>query len=403
MTHLGPHLAPLVPPEEGDDSEDGLGLIGPVKDPFDIEDFTAASDWERLTAAIEDAIREWGLHGGHEDRQDANDPHSDKRGWVWRQDKAKVITFLGFEFQLTHHRLVEPEDEGKKSSQAVKEDKAESDTEEPDKLVIGEEAEDDGFCRAHPLPPPLAEMMRYGSDFPAGSHPIHYFFGFSHFLLLSPRGRDELDTSSRARVSLSAAAVAASDTSCSVPIFVQVMAKNKAQFGGLFFSPHFRTEFEMAVLPERVAVADCHHLQDLLRLFRERLCRPLRVDIPFNWCYASVRKTYLLEDWGGSYEWSQAPPDIDQFASFGASELARLPLGATADPIKRLVLNADWPRVNESMVNENDVHSDFDPRDAPKWSVGVTLDNHPTNLLGTNNMICRRCVTTGQQGFFWSF
>ncbi len=63
------------------------------------------------------------------------------------------------------------------------------------------------------------------------------------------------------------------------------------------------------------------------------------------------------------------PPDAELlFAGLGVDDLdlGHLPLGATADPVKRMVLNADWPSVGEALVVENAVHSDFDPRDAPR-------------------------------------
>ncbi len=391
MAHLGPHLAPLAP-EDGD-PEGGL-VISPVREPFDIEDFTSASDWERFVANIEGSIREWGMADAKgEQEQVPNKDERPGRKQVWCREKRNA-SYLGFDFNVVRHTLRDEEDEDDKTSTEKDKDLEEEKPEvkmdfgQGDKENLEEEEEEED--KSLPLSKALQEMMHSSLDFPAGSHPAHYFFGCTDFILLSPAGgREEVDTPSRARVALSAAAVAASDTRCRVPVLVQVMARPRAQFAGVLASREHRTELEMAVLPRRsaAAAADCAHLQDLLRIFRERLSRPLACDVPQGRVSASVRKTFLLEDWAGLYQWAQAPPDLELLSAFGDSsedDLASLPLGSTSDPVKRLVLNADWPKINEALVIENGVHDDFDPREAPKWSVAVTFDDNPDNLLGTS-------------------
>ena len=71
MSHLNPHLRPFRPGKEQargihtdqDTGKEAELLIRPISDPFEIEDFTAASDWEKFVASLEEAIREWKING----------------------------------------------------------------------------------------------------------------------------------------------------------------------------------------------------------------------------------------------------------------------------------------------------------------------------------------------------
>ena len=67
------------------------------------------------------------------------------------------------------------------------------------------------------------------------------------------------------------------------PLSLQVMSRPRAQFCGALSTSTLRTELEMSVLPlsrARAAGADCAHLQDLLRIMRERLSSPLQAEVP---------------------------------------------------------------------------------------------------------------------------
>ncbi len=207
MAHLSPHLTP-VSVCEGEEVE----VISPSLEPFDIEDFTAASDWEKFVAQVEEAVRGWGLAGKGEDEGGETVKVEDKEGWLWRQ-KVKKVAFMGTEFNLTRHRLVDP-------NEATKEKKPTTQT------SSSEVEEDDDYDLNDPmssLPLPLKEMMHPGRDFPSLSHPVHYFFGFTDFLLLTPLGgHSDLDDPSKVKAALSAARVSAGDTSCRIPVLLQV-------------------------------------------------------------------------------------------------------------------------------------------------------------------------------------
>jgi hypothetical protein len=100
----------------------------------------------------------------------------------------------------------------------------------------------------------------------------------------------------------------------------------------------------------------------------------------------SFRRTYLLEDWT-SHAWTQAPPDLDLFTMFGGrlgyiNDIRHLPFGPTKDPVRRLVLHATWPDLHEDIVTENDIHSDFDPMEAPQWAISVEFEDNVQNILG---------------------
>ena len=66
--------------------------------------------------------------------------------------------------------------------------------------------------------------------------------------LLSEFFREDVDNPTRAKMALSTVTVAVNNTGCAVPVFVQVMERRVANFVGVCSTPHYRANFEMAVL-----------------------------------------------------------------------------------------------------------------------------------------------------------
>lgn len=96
------------------------------------------------------------------------------------------------------------------------------------------------------------------------------------------------------------------------------------------------------------------------------------------------RKTESLVD--SCHAWTQSPPDLELFATYGAmlgdvNDMRVLPFGSTKDPVKKLELNVTWNNLPEDMVIENDVHTDFEPLEAPLWTITITFEEQPNCLL----------------------
>jgi hypothetical protein len=384
---LQPHLRPARLPgaKGGPSGATTTTIVTPVapEDAFDIEDFTTASDWEKWAAQAEQALRAWASPTDqNEDNEEKEGQKEDQQGGAqigWKRDR-RPLHFRDFTFYLTRHTKVSaspmvPEDEGDWQDQRAE-----------DRIS---------------LTPLLTAALNHESDFPSQSHPVHYFFGFDDFAVLSAgQPAAAINDSSRMRAAISTLASAATAArgggagggGGELPLLAE-MASGKAHFEGIFITPDCRGELEMAVLPRS---RDCQHLQDVMRLLRDRLCRPRRTEPENGYCVASVRKSYLLEDWSGRYGWAGASPDADLLFSVATAAAAasnvdalasftdpgRLPMGSGADPVRKMWLHTTWRRVNEDLAIENAIHTDLYPMEAPSWSVGIEFDDNVHGFLG---------------------
>ena len=62
----------------------------------------------------------------------------------------------------------------------------------------------------------------------------------------------------------------------------------------------------------------CGNLNELLRMFKEKLDTPVPLGEEIRDTKCSIRKTFRLEDWT-SHAWTQSPPDLELFAMFGGT------------------------------------------------------------------------------------
>ncbi|TRY78537.1 hypothetical protein TCAL_04254 [Tigriopus californicus] len=365
MTHLGPHLrhyGPVAPAAHPGSSTSPIQpkLMPPLTDTFEIEDFTALSDWEKFVAGFEDILRDWGVSHYHPPPDPApTNATSPGVPWVWRQTRRE-IRFMDCGFWVTRFlRTLDVADDPPTVPPPTRSDGS---------VTPGSRA-----CQS---------LMNGENDFPCSAHPIYYFYGLDEFIILSPQGTEQVDNPTRIKMVLGTLSVAAHNTECGIPMFIQVMQRSQAQFAGLCVNDRFRTMFEMAVLPK--VPSSCRNLSEILYVFQEKLSQPLPMSV--RGCRCTLRRTYRLEDWT-SHAWTQAPPDFELFAMFGGqlgylNDLRQLPFGAGQDPVKRLLLNTTWPGLVEETVLENDVHNDLDPLEAPSWSVSVQFEEQPQCLLG---------------------
>ena len=77
---------------------------------------------------------------------------------------------------------------------------------------------------------------------------------------------------------LSTVTVAMNNTGCQLPIFVQVMEKEKSMFAGVGLSSTVKTNYDMIVLSKKPP--HCNHLTGLLGMFKSKISQPYRLDIP---------------------------------------------------------------------------------------------------------------------------
>ena len=204
MAHLNPHLKPYDDGGDGSNKKksepDPSSLVLPVSDPFEIDDFTAASDWEKFAAAVENVINGWGLNDDDRGANESEEDHVDDRNATWGpwQADRTSLTFFDFEFCVTWHRRertglrpgppLPPPPIQKHCTFLSYEAKVKAEEEESENPVVYPEA--------------LRSLLSPAEDFPARAHPLHYFYGANSFICLTPQGREDVNNETRAKVRL---------------------------------------------------------------------------------------------------------------------------------------------------------------------------------------------------------
>ena len=353
MAYMGCHMY-----NENDDE-----IIKPATDVFEINDFTAATEWENFIDDIENVLRNWKLSQPNKKRvKDLTKNDFMKGSWKCRKEK---LVFYDFQFLLYHYKL----DTG--------EDTIGDDVEGDTAANVGDMEEQEGEGeRSSQL---VTDLMSSAADFcPVGPQPA-LAFGLREVLVLGPdtaATQDTLGNDTRAKMVVGAVNIALSNTGTQLPCLVQVMDTAKQLYSGTWLCEGARTEMSTVCLNKKPA--HCNYLSGLLELYRNKVSSPLAVS-----CRVSARLSYRLDDWAG-YAWMIEPPDLDLFTMSGDTDfiqLARLPFGCVSDPVAGLTLHTSWRDISEDLVTDTQVHSDLDPMEAPEWSVEVTLDDSADCLL----------------------
>ncbi|XP_069677662.1 rab3 GTPase-activating protein catalytic subunit [Periplaneta americana] len=320
-------------------------------------DFTTTTDWELFIAHLEKIIHEWKL-------PEVKKGPQLKRGELsegeWERTTEK-ITFADFEFNITRHNLKQKPLEDVTSP-------VEEETEEGRSQAL-----DDILSLDNDFPPQMEYDFGDGSSHP---HPLARWYGLRDFVVVAP-ARNSISAESRVKILLSSIYMAVNNCGCQIPVFIQIHEVRQHYYMGVCEGKGVRSEFVMVHLkrtPPRYK-----HLTGLLDLFKSKVTSAL----PLEPVSVAVRFTYVLLDWTSNNTWTQEPPDFDflQGESLGVAELGKLPFGATFDPVSELHLFATWPHVMENVMVDSESYSDFEPSQAPQWSVRVKMVEQPACLL----------------------
>lgn len=334
--------------------KDGL-TIEDEADVFEITDFTTASEWERFIARLEEILHEWKLVNC-EPRPVALKDQYATGTWA---EKSEEVLFADFRFTFSYVYL-QTNEEACAANVSRKEDVEEVDEE-------------------HKTPTVFLDLMNFDNDFPSRAHYLCRWYGLQEFFTLMPVSEKQMiESEGRAKLLLSSASIAFGNSSCSIPVFIQIQSKWRRLFMGTALVPGATIEFEMSHL-QRLPAQYCH-LAGLLDVFKSKLgC----VYISMPPVSVSVRFTYILQDWIHS-AWPQVPPDFSSFCDgeVGYGEIDFLPFGACTDSINELHLFCTWPCLSEDMIVENSLYSDLDPLQAPQWMVRLQMADDPQCLLG---------------------
>ncbi|CAK6980189.1 rab3 GTPase-activating protein catalytic subunit [Scomber scombrus] len=320
----------------------------PESEVFEITDFTTASEWERFVSRVEEVLNDWKLIGNSGGKFFPEKGEYSSGTWG---EKSQEINFADFKFSITHYFLKQEceKDDGK------------------------DELEEDTFPLA------MQDLLCMNNDFPPRAHCLVRWYGIREFVVISPGTNCEaIISESKCNLLLSSISISLANSSCQVPMFVQIQQKWRRMYIGECQGPGVRTEFEMVHL--RKVPSQYNHLSGLLDIFKSKTGCTLSPLPPIN---IAIRFTYILQDWQ-QYSWPQQPPDFDTLlcGEVGGVEFGKLPFGACEEPISELHLATTWPHLTEGIVVDNDVYSDLDPLQAPHWSVRVRTVENPQCLLG---------------------
>ncbi|XP_065081076.1 rab3 GTPase-activating protein catalytic subunit isoform X2 [Ochlerotatus camptorhynchus] len=315
------------------------------------QDFTTASEWEIFNARLEEIFHEWKLsYGLCGSRRPLERNQLSLCEWTLSKEKIK---FADVELDVLRFKANVPEEE----------------------LVVKEGDEPAGDCQA------FVDLMANENDYcivdqkvDGDLHPLAQWYGLREFVVIVPV-KNSITNESQIRILMSSIHIAVSESSCDVPVFVQVLDKVQNVFLGLCESGSTRLSFDIVHL--NVTPPTCKYLSGLLDVFKGK------VGIPYMDPVAvSVRFTYSLQTTGclsASYVVTKKVPFSDNGTEETGEENMKisLPFGVAIDPVSELVLHCTWPHVADNVVIDSQTYSDFDPLTAPVWSLRARFEDTP--------------------------
>lgn len=285
-----------------------MASFKPESEVFEITDFTNATEWEAFTSRLEKILHSLGVANKELVHDDTNTSSA--------HIETHEVTLRSYKFSVT---VMNAEACGESDSIDV------------------QFALEDG-----------------SDDFPSRTHCLTRWFGLRKLVVLSPAGDPppfNVSDASLATQLLSSLAVAAGQTKCTLPLFVQVQRSDRRMYDGVWLSGDgLRTDF--SVLHLRKTPNQYGHLSGLMDIFKAEMNL---VTLPPT--IVSIRFTYLLNSW----------PSAELFVT--DKSLCKLAVGGSCATLQSLQLSATWPSVREDSVVDNALYSDLDPAVAPHWSI----------------------------------
>lgn len=304
-------------------------------------DFTTASEWEIFIARMEEILHEWKLQ---EIRHDPNVTNEEE----W-SIKTEIINFADVQFVITQYK-----------HNVVNKKKLSLDDNEKDIIDV--------FNTAY-------DFVTFKHENSTMDYSLFYWYGLHHFITLSTAHNLAINNESQIKMLLSSINIVISNSCCDVPIFVQIREKWQRCYQGVQEINGIRTSFEMIHL--RKGPQHCKYLTGLLDLFKTKISSI----IPLEPVSVSVQLAFTLNNWM-SHIW----PNDAHIENIDADDIVRLQFGVNREPINELILNASWSELPEHLIVDSENYSDFDPLQAPAWTVRAKMAEYPVCLLS-------ECVT----------
>lgn len=206
-------------------------------------------------------------------------------------------------------------------------------------------------------------------------HPIVIWYGLRDFIVIKNK-RKPLNNLSQIKLLQSTISLAVSDSKCKIPTFIQVLYHEQDVYLGLAEHGQQRLSFDIVHL--KTAPPSCKYLSGLLDMFKGKInatyINPTMVSVSLSY---SLKKFFTA-----TYSASDKKSDSDDWDVLDfVSVVSSLPFGVSVDPIHEMILYTRWPQVSENVVFDSLTYSDFNPLNAPLWSIRMRFDYSPVCYL----------------------
>lgn len=321
--------------EEIDDSE------------FFQQDFTTASEWEIFNARLEEHFHEWKL-SFVEPGPPLKPDQLSLCEWLVSKE---TVQFADVTLSLTRYCCRIPS--------------ANPETEEPGQKSCG--------STEQPLAQAFSDLMSLQNNYSLldekveGVHPVARWYGLRDFVVLAPV-KKALSNASQIRILLSSIHIAVAESNCEVPVFLQALEGRQHVYNGVCESRSTRLNFDIVHL--RNAPASCKYLTGLVDMFKGKI--GVQYSDPVQ---VSVRFAFSLDRFAGTNAAMAAELDFEDIDSAPVEKLFKLtPFRVSIDPLTELILYCGWPLIAENVVIDSQNYSDFNPLNAPAWSIRARFD-----------------------------
>ncbi|KAF8572321.1 hypothetical protein P879_04255, partial [Paragonimus westermani] len=353
------------------------------------EDYTAVTDWEKFTQALENLLTRWELKAD-------GDP-------TIRQLLTSTYTFTqtGYicgrlhygdrEFQLVYYN--ESLSESTQADSVVNDttSSASSSSKVARRCSVMKALCDERYCFSGNVMAPLT------------------WFGLTHLLLLRP-SEGGIKGGTRLSMLLSSVEMAVHAVKCPVPILVEYCGPYSPYFYGLAAIPPLSVEqsadgdrakcdYEASVLTGALNVdfaigllngsvnPSCTHLSGIQEMFLAKLGYPGNVNYPMPEVHISARFIYPIPFWPEPEELSSIDLSLFSFDMTPVSSVYPLVHLATV-----------WPRVPSHAVTQRASWTVLKPEGAPEWYLQLFIQTSHADRLSSRlklfSRTCRDCEPT---------
>lgn len=206
-------------------------------------------------------------------------------------------------------------------------------------------------------------------------HPLARWYGLRDFVVVRPIR--SIQNESQIRILLSSVHIAVADSSCEVPVFIQVLRKDQNVFLGVCEYRSTRVSFDIVHLS--AVPPTCRYLSGILDMFKGKVpytyIHPVTVGVRLSYSLNKFTSHTYLGDKRFAFNEEDFTDDELEDEELIRSKV--IPFGTSVDPVSELILHCTWTNVAENCVIDSQSYSDFDPLLAPIWSIRTKFDPTP--------------------------